>query len=104
MVTFASRLADLHHGGNDPRLILSFMRPYTIVPGPCTLNSAPQPTAPHPKHFTPPKVRVEKDEESVGRALCAILEQECAAALASRGSFSFAISGGSMLKMLRSWV
>ncbi|KAJ1479238.1 glucosamine-6-phosphate isomerases/6-phosphogluconolactonase-domain-containing protein [Baffinella frigidus] len=47
-----------------------------------------------------PTVRVEEDEESVGRALCAILEAECASALASRGSFSFAISGGSMLKML----
>jgi 6-phosphogluconolactonase len=47
-----------------------------------------------------PTVQVEADEDAVGRALCAIIERESAAAIAARGAFAFGISGGSMLKML----
>ena len=46
------------------------------------------------------KIRVEADEASVGVALCEMLVAEYERAVAARGTFSFAISGGSMLKML----
>ena len=36
----------------------------------------------------------------MGRALCDLIVTEYEACVASKGSFSFAISGGSMLKML----
>ena len=45
-------------------------------------------------------IQIEQDEESVGRALCETLKLEAAIAIAATGRFSFAISGGSMLKML----
>lgn len=45
-------------------------------------------------------VQVEKDEEAVGRALCELLKLESAIGIAAKGKFTFAISGGSMLKML----
>lgn len=45
-------------------------------------------------------VRVEVDEEAVGVALCDMLRAAAAEAIAEKGAFSFAISGGSMLKML----
>jgi len=47
-----------------------------------------------------PAVIIEQDEVGVGKKLCSILEEHHAAAVARKGSFSFAISGGSMLKML----
>lgn len=47
-----------------------------------------------------PTVIIEQDEASVGKKLCSILEENYAAAVASKGSFFFSISGGSMLKML----
>ena len=43
---------------------------------------------------------VEKDEMSVGVALCKILETEYQRSILRKGSFAFSISGGSMLKML----
>ena len=46
------------------------------------------------------KIRVEADEASVGVALCEMLVAEYESAVAARGAFTFAISGGSMLKML----
>lgn len=45
-------------------------------------------------------LKIEKDEKSVGIALCSILEQEYQKSIATKQSFSFSISGGSMLKML----
>ena len=45
-------------------------------------------------------VQVEKDEEAVGGALCELLKLESAIGIAAKGKFTFAISGGSMLKML----
>jgi len=45
-------------------------------------------------------VDVRPSEASVGRALCDIVVDEYKAAVAAKGRFSFAISGGSMLKML----
>ena len=45
-------------------------------------------------------VRIEKDETSVGTALCSILEKEYSNAVKTKGTFVFGISGGSMLKML----
>ena len=46
------------------------------------------------------KVIIEKDEASVGKRLCRILEQEHAKAISEKDHFFFSISGGSMLKML----
>ena len=48
------------------------------------------------------QVIVEADEESVGLALCGILEAEYKKAVSNKGQFVFCISGGSMLKMLSS--
>ena len=45
-------------------------------------------------------VRIEKDEKSVGLALCSILKEEYGKAISAKSKFSFCISGGSMLKML----
>lgn len=47
-----------------------------------------------------PQLIIEKDENSVGLTLCNILEYEYKESIASKGSFCFGISGGSMLKML----
>ena len=47
VVTFASRLANLHQGGDDPRLIMSRMRPYTLIPEPWTLHPNAQPLIPN---------------------------------------------------------
>ena len=49
---------------------------------------------------TTPTVRVEADPDAVGRALCDILVQEYEKSVAEKGCFSFAIAGGSMIKML----
>ena len=45
-------------------------------------------------------MKVEPDEESVGRELCEMLKLEAMIGVAASGKFTFAISGGSMLKML----
>eukprot|EP00588_Corethron_pennatum_P017127 CAMPEP_0194304646 /NCGR_PEP_ID=MMETSP0171-20130528/2339_1 /TAXON_ID=218684 /ORGANISM="Corethron pennatum, Strain L29A3" /LENGTH=302 /DNA_ID=CAMNT_0039055985 /DNA_START=31 /DNA_END=939 /DNA_ORIENTATION=+ len=45
-------------------------------------------------------VRIEADEPSVGVALCEIIRDACQESVTEKGAFSFAISGGSMLKML----
>jgi 6-phosphogluconolactonase len=47
-----------------------------------------------------PAVIVAKDEGSVGVTLCAILQAQALQAIEEKGSFYFAISGGSMLSML----
>ena len=46
------------------------------------------------------RIQIEDSEAGVGRALCDLIVTEYEACVASKGSFSFAISGGSMLKML----
>ena len=46
------------------------------------------------------KLCIEEDEKNVGIKLCHILESEFHKAVAAKGSFTFCISGGSMLKML----
>lgn len=56
--------------------------------------------APAARASLQPTVRIEADEEAVGRALCSIVCSEYDKAVAESGKFSFAISGGSMLKML----
>jgi hypothetical protein len=45
-------------------------------------------------------IRIEKDVESVGQALCDILAGQAQKAIQERGHFSFSIPGGSVLKML----
>ena len=46
------------------------------------------------------KLNIQKNEEAVGRELCRLLTEEYHSATSQKGSFVFAISGGSMLKML----
>ena len=60
----------------------------------------PQIRAPPLRACADTNIRVEADEASVGVALCEMLVAEYERAVAARGAFSFAISGGSMLKML----
>lgn len=71
----------------------------------CGLGHASAPRAPPrarlPAMSAAPKLRVERDPEAVGLALCQILAEEYKKNADVRGSFSFAISGGSMIKMLR---
>lgn len=45
-------------------------------------------------------VQVSKDVDTVGKALCDILEKEANKAIKERGAFAFSIPGGSVLKML----
>ena len=45
-------------------------------------------------------IRVEKDVEAVGKALCDILAVEAEKAIKDHGHFTFSIPGGSVLKML----
>lgn len=56
------------------------------------------------KNFCPlraARVQLEKDEQSVGIALCNILKEEYASAISKgKDRFFFSISGGSMIKML----
>ena len=45
-------------------------------------------------------MKVEPNEEAVGQELCEMLKLEAMIGIAASGKFTFAISGGSMLKML----
>ncbi|KAJ1487783.1 hypothetical protein T484DRAFT_2185562 [Baffinella frigidus] len=47
------------------------------------------------------EVIVEADVDAVGKRLCAMVEEAAGKAIKERGSFSLAIPGGSILKMLK---
>ena len=72
----------------------------------CEVNALVRSTSQRHRPFLPKTclntatLRIEKDEVSVGTALCQILEEEYHKTISEKGTFVFGISGGSMLKML----